>query len=101
MRIKKGDTVQILAGKDRGRTGKVAKAMPKDLKVIVEGMNIRKKHVRPRQQREKGQVIEIPGPLPLSSVQLVCSKCGKPSRTGSEITESGKQRVCKKCGKQT
>lgn len=82
MKVKKGDSVLITAGKDKGRTGKVMKAMPKSLKILVEGINLKKKHVRPKKQGEKGQVVEIPAALDVSNVKIICPKCGKATRVG-------------------
>lgn len=103
MKLKKGDTVLITAGKDKGRTGKIMKSLPKDLMVLVEGINLKKKHVRPKKDGEKGQVVEIPAPLDISDVKMICPKCGKvtrigytmPIRTGGE--KENKNRICKKC----
>ncbi|MFA6190207.1 MAG: 50S ribosomal protein L24 [Candidatus Staskawiczbacteria bacterium] len=97
MKIKKGDSVLITAGKDKGRTGKVIKSLPRDLKVLVEGINLKKKHVRPKKQGEKGQVVEIPAPLDISNVKIICSKCGKATRVGYSVEQDSKKRVCKKC----
>jgi large subunit ribosomal protein L24 len=100
MKIKKGDQVLIIAGKDRGRKGKVVRAFPKEGKVIVDGMNIRKKHRRPRREGEKGQVVEIPAAMDVSNVKLLCSKCQKPARVGYKIEGGKKYRLCKKCGRE-
>jgi large subunit ribosomal protein L24 len=100
MKIRKGDTVLIISGKDRRRKGKVLKAFPKELKILVEGMNLKKKHVRPKREGEKGQIVQIPAPIPVSNVKLVCPKCTKPTRVGYKITENKKSRICKKCGKE-
>ena len=97
MKIKKGDTVLIISGKDRGKRGKVLDVFPKKRKLIVEALNLRKKHVRPKRQGEKGQVVEIPGPLAISSVQLVCPKCSQATRVGYNMADKRKYRVCKKC----
>jgi len=103
MRIKKDDLVIMTAGKDKGRKGKVLKVFSIDRKVIVEGLNIAKKHVRPKKQGEKGQVIEFPRTVDVSNVKLICPKCKKPTRAGHELVKSKegkkakKQRVCKKC----
>ncbi len=99
MKIKKDDKVLIIAGKDRGKTGKVMHAFPKDDQVIVEGLNLMKKHVRPRKQGETGQIIEFPAPIHVSNVKLICPKCNKTGRVGIERTDKGKKRVCKKCNK--
>lgn len=98
MKIKKGDTVLIISGKDRGKTGKVLKVFPEEEKILVENINLRKKHRRPRKAGEKGQIIEFPSPIWASNVKIVCPKCGKASRIGIKINESRKYRICKKCG---
>ncbi len=96
--IKKGDTVKIIAGKDRGKTGKVLKTYPTQERVLVEGVNLYAKHVRPKTANEKGQKVIVPRPLQISNVQIVCPSCGKPSRVGRQITQGKKERVCKRCG---
>lgn len=98
MKIKRDDKVLIISGKDRGRKGKVLKSFPRERKVLVEGLNLRKKHVRPRREGEKGQVVEISAPLPVSNVKLVCQRCNKATRVGWKIEQERKYRVCKKCG---
>ncbi len=100
VKIKKGDQVLVIAGKDRGRKGKVIQALPKGGRVVVEGLNIRKKHVRPKKEGEKGQVVEVPVPLPVSDVKLICPKCGKPTRVGYKIEGNKKYRICKKCNRE-
>ena len=104
MKIKKGDNVLITAGKDKGRTGKIMKAIPQELKVLVEGINLKKKHVRPKRDGEKGQVVEIPAAMDISNVKIICPKCGKATRVGYIIEKSAsvsekanKNRICKKC----
>ncbi|MCH7605051.1 50S ribosomal protein L24 [Patescibacteria group bacterium] len=97
MRIKNGDTVFIKAGKDKGRKGKVIKALPKEGKIVVEGINIRKKHLRPKKQGEKGQIGQIPTSFDISNVLIICEKCGKAVRIGYKIMENKKVRICKKC----
>jgi large subunit ribosomal protein L24 len=98
MRIRKGDTVQVLSGKHRGRRGVVMKAMPKERKVVVEGANMAKRHSKPRGATMQGGIIDKDMPLPVSSVAIVCSACG-PSRIGFRVDEQGRKlRVCKKCG---
>ncbi|MBR6505068.1 MAG: 50S ribosomal protein L24 [Clostridia bacterium] len=98
MRIKKGDTVQVLSGNDKGKTGEVLEVIPKTEKIIVKGVNIRKKHTKPRKQGEEGGIIPVECAIHSSKVNVVCPKCNKPSRIGYELTENGKVRVCKKCG---
>lgn len=95
--VKKGDTVMILAGKDKTKTGKIMNILSNKNKVLVEGINIVKRHVRARGS-EAGGVIEKEAPLHISNVQLFCSKCTKPVRTRIKVLESGdKQRICVKC----
>ena len=100
MKIKKGDTVLIINGKDRGKKAKVLKVYPKARAIMVEGVNIVRKHRRPKNEKEKGQIIEIPKPISVSNVKLVCSKCGQASRVGYRLTEKGKYRICKKCNQE-
>jgi large subunit ribosomal protein L24 len=97
MKIKKGDSVLITAGKDKGRTGKIMKAFPKELKILVEGINLKKKHVRPKRDGEKGQVVDIPAAFDISNVKMICPKCGKATRVGYAIEKDIKNRICKKC----
>ena len=97
MKIKKNDTIKIITGKDKGKTGRVLKVFPEKGKVLVEGLNIYKKHVRPKREGEKGQVISVPRPLDVSNIMLFCSTCGKVTRTGSRFEEKRKVRYCKKC----
>ncbi|OGI29485.1 MAG: 50S ribosomal protein L24 [Candidatus Moranbacteria bacterium RIFOXYA12_FULL_44_15] len=98
MRIKKNDIVKMIAGKDRGKTGKVLRVLPKDRKAVVEGLNVVKKHTRPKREGEKGQRVEIPRGVTVSNMALVCPKCGKTSRIGYKTTGKIKVRICKKCG---
>jgi len=102
MNIKKNDKVKILAGKDKGKTGKVLQVSPTQGRVSIEGLNLLIKHLRPRRQNEKGQRIEFPAFINLSNVALVCPKCGKATKVGYKIMKiEGKKtkkfRVCKKC----
>ncbi len=99
MSIKKGDTVIVLSGKDKGKTGKVLEVMPKDKKVVVEKVNIVSRHTKPRQQGEQGGIIKKEAPLYACKVMRVCPKCNKPTRPAHKILADGKKvRVCKKCG---
>lgn len=100
MKVKKGDEIIIIAGKDRGRKSKILRVFPKENKVLVEGVNLRKKHQRPRKSGEKGQIVEIPASLDISNVKLICPKCGKAVRVGFKVLEKKKYRVCKKCGQE-
>ncbi len=98
MRIKKGDTVQVLAGNDKGKTGEVLEVIPKDSKVVVKGVNVRKKHIKPRKQGEEGGIIPVECAIDSSKVNVVCPKCGKSTRIEYKIEENKKVRICKKCG---
>src|SRR3989344_8330704 len=97
MRIKKGDTIKIMAGKDKGKTGKVLKVLVPKNKILAEGLNLYKKHVRPKTQGEKGQTVLVPRPLDVSNVMLVCSVCSQPTRVGFREEGDNKIRYCKKC----
>lgn len=97
MKIKKGDTVKLLAGKDSGKSGKVLGIDPKKERVLVEGVNMFKKHKRPRRQGEKGETITIARPMDASNVMLVCPRCSQPTRVGYKIEGAKKLRSCKKC----
>ena len=98
MKIRKNDTVLVIAGKDRGKKGKVRKALPKNDKVIVEGVNMIKRHSRARREARQAGIIELEAPLAVSNVMLICSKCNKPTRVGSRFLEDGrKTRICRSC----
>lgn len=97
--VKTGDTVVILSGKDRGSKGKVLAVSPKEGKVIIEGLNMVTKHVKPRKMGEQGGIVKAEGALYACKVQIVCPHCGKPTRVGHKLYEDGtKGRICKKCG---
>lgn len=96
--IKKGDNVYIMSGKDRGKTAKIIKVFSKQNRVIVEGINIHMRHMRPRKAGEKGQKVSIPSPVDVSNVMLVCASCKKPSRTRTVRKEGKGVRICVKCG---
>ena len=99
MRIKKGDTVKILSGNDKGKTGEVLSVIPKDNKIVVKGINVRKKHVKPRSQGEEGGIIPVECAIDSSVANVVCPKCGKETKVGYVVDDKGnKKRVCKKCG---
>ncbi len=100
MKIKKNDTVLIISGKNRGKQGKVLDVFPSSGRLLVEGVNIRKKHAKPKRQGEKGQIVELPGPVAVSNVKLVCPKCAKAVRVGYKIIEKKKYRICKKCSQE-
>ena len=98
MKIKKGDTVQVLSGNDKGKTGEVLEVMPKTQRVVVKGINIRKKHIKPRKQGEQGGIIPVECAVLASKVNVVCPKCGKATRIGYNVEKDEKVRICKKCG---
>ena len=98
MKIKKEDTVLVIVGKDKGKKGKVRQIIPKDNVLIIEGVNIIKRHMKPRGQARQAGIIEREAPLQISNVMLLCPKCNKPVRIKSKILEDGKRvRVCGKC----
>ena len=98
MEIKKGDTVVILTGKDKGKKGAVIKASPADKKVVVEGLNMVTKHVKPRGANQPGGKVEQPAAIDVSNVMLVCPVCGKATKVAHEIADGKNVRKCKKCG---
>ena len=98
LKIKKGDRVEVLTGKDRGKRGEVMRAMPDVGKVIVDGVNVAKKHQRATRATMQGGIIDKDMPIPVANVAIVCPSCGKPTRVGFKIDGDGtKVRVCKKC----
>lgn len=98
MHVKRGDLVQVLSGKDKGKQGKVITAIPAEGKVIVEGVAVVKKHQKARMQGQESGIIHMEAPIDASNVLRVCSKCGKGVRTGVKVMEDGsKVRYCKKC----
>lgn len=102
MRIKKGDKVVVLGGKDRGKVGSVQKVMPKKKQAIVEGANLLKKHIKPSQKHPKGGIVTFPAPIHLSNLMVVCPKCEKPTRVGYKFKDrkgkKKKERTCRRCG---
>ncbi len=102
-RIKKGDTVEVVAGKDLGERGEVTAVLPRQDRVVVQGINVMKRHQKAKQagrQQIPAQIVEFDAPLHLSNVMLVCPNCNKKARVGFKVREDGfKVRVCKKCGK--
>ncbi|HNZ09629.1 MAG TPA: 50S ribosomal protein L24 [Bacillota bacterium] len=99
MKIKKGDNVQVITGKDAGRKGKVLRTVPADEKVIVENMNIAKKHMKPSKTAPQGGIVDTPMPIHASKVMVVCSKCNKATRVRMKADGEGKfSRTCAKCG---
>ena len=97
MKVKKGDSVLIISGKDKGKVAKILRSLPKEDKILVEGVNLKSKHVKPKRQGEQGQVVKMSLPIEVSNAKFLCPKCGKPSRLGYKITADKKFRICKVC----
>ena len=98
MNTKKNDTVIVLSGKDKGKTGKVLGTLPSDMKVVVEGVNMATCHLKPRRQGETGGIVQREAAIYASKVQVVCPKCSKGTRVAHKIADGKKIRVCKHCG---
>ena len=98
MKIRKGDTVQILSGNDKGKTGEVLETIPKTSRIIVKGINIRKKHIKPKKQGEEGGIVPVECSIHSSKANVVCPKCGKATRIAMKVEDGKKVRICKKCG---
>lgn len=97
MKIKKGDKVKIMSGKDKGREGLVERVYPKSNKVLITGVNIYKKHIKKNEKMPQGGTVEVPRPLDSAKILLICPKCKKATRVGYQIIKNKKYRVCKKC----
>jgi large subunit ribosomal protein L24 len=98
MKVKKNDTVLVLTGKDAGKTAKVLVALPKENKVVVDGINVQKKHKKARSAQEVSQIVNQSGPIDASNVLVVCATCNKATRVAYKTEGDKKVRVCKKCG---
>lgn len=96
-KLRRDDTVQVVSGKDRGKSGKVLKIDKTNGRIIVQGLNMARKAVRPRKQNDKGGIIDVEAALDISNVMIVCKKCG-PTRIGISVENGSKKRVCRKCG---
>jgi len=97
MRLREGDKVMVIAGKDAGKESRIEKTFPADDKILVEGVNTAKRHSKPRGQTMQGGIIDKDMPIHVSNVMIVCDDCG-PTRIGHRVDEKGKHRVCRKCG---
>jgi|SRR3989344_2628900 len=97
MKLKKGDEVIITSGKDRGKRGKIDKIFPKKDTVLLPGLNIFKRHLKKRDEKNPGGIIPISRPLPVGNVALICPKCGKSTRVGYKVDKNKKLRICRKC----
>lgn len=107
MKIKKGDTIKVLIGKDKGKSGKVDRIFPKKMRVLVDGINQYKKHFKARTQNpasqqggQKSEILTITKPIPVANIAVVCPRCKKPTRIGFKLVEDSKVRICKKCNKE-
>lgn len=97
--VRKDDNVMVIAGKDRGKTGKVLKVLPKERRIVIERINLVKRHLKPRSAQQPGGIVEKEAPLPLSSVMFMCDRCNAPVRIGRKALGDGKRvRVCRRCG---
>jgi large subunit ribosomal protein L24 len=101
LKIRRGDNVRVMSGKDRGKEGKILAVFPKDSRIIIEGVNVVKRHMKLRAARgragQEGGIISQEAPVHVSNVQIVCPSCG-PTRVGYELKDGSKTRVCRKCG---
>ena len=97
MKIKKGDTVRVFAGKDKGREGKVEKVYKRSDKVLIANINVYKRHVKKNDKMPQGGIVDVPRPLDVAKVMFVCPKCKKATRVGFKVEKDKKFRVCKKC----
>ena len=100
MKIRKDDHIVVIRGKDKGKKAKVLRGLPSTSMILVEGVNVKKKHQKPRKEGEKGQIVEIPYPIHSFKVKLICPKCSKPTRVGYKRVEKRKYRICKKCNQE-
>ena len=99
MDIRKGDEVLVIRGDDRGKRGKVHRSVPKGKRLVVEGVNMEKRHMKPRGNIRQAGIIEREAPIAVSNVMLICAKCNQPTRVGSRVLSDGSNvRLCKKCG---
>lgn len=97
MKLKKGDTVIVTTGKDKGRKGKVEKTFPKNGMVVVPGINVFKRHMKKRDEKRPSAIIDITKPMGVSKLALVCPKCNQPTRVGYLVVKEEKERMCRKC----
>lgn len=99
-KLRKGDEVKVIAGKDKGKTGKIDKVFPKENKVLIPGANQYKRHMKARSQNQPSEILTLTKPLPVANVRLICPKCHEITRIGFTFEEGKKVRVCKKCDQQ-
>ncbi|MFZ5535729.1 MAG: 50S ribosomal protein L24 [Patescibacteria group bacterium] len=99
MKYKKGDTIVVTVGRDKGHKGKIDKVLPAESKVVVSGVNMSKRHMKRRDEKNPGGIIDIVKPIDVAKVAIVCPSCNKPTRVGYIVAKNEKVRVCRKCGK--
>ncbi len=97
MKLRKGDEITITAGKDKGKKGKIETILPKEQAVLILGKNMYKRHLKRRDEKNPGGIVDMPRPLPVSNIALVCPKCKKLTRVGFSVFGNEKQRICRKC----
>ena len=97
LHVKKGDTVKVIAGKDKGAQGKVITVLREEQRVVVEGVNRVKRHTKPTKANQQGGIMDKEMPIDISNVQLVCPSCGRPTRIGHRVEDGKKIRICRKC----
>lgn len=100
MNIKKGDLVEVITGVEKGRQGKVLKVIRKKNKVVIDGLNFKKKHTRPKSAQEPGGIIDVPAPIHISDIRLICPKCTRPTKVRIREIEGKRKRICKLCGEE-
>ena len=99
MKLKKGDTIIVTVGKDKGKKGKIERMVPAESKVVVTGINVFKRHMKRKDDKNPGGIIDLVKPIGMGKIALVCPSCNKPTRVGYIVAKNEKVRVCKKCGK--
>ncbi len=97
MKTKKGDKIVVISGKDKGKKGLILRVFPKRMMIVVDKVNIKKRHIKPRKEGSKGDIIQFPAPFSVSNVMLVCPKCTKATRVNYKKIKKDKYRICKKC----
>ncbi len=97
MKVKKGDSVIVTIGKDKGKRGKIEKVFPKEMAVLVPSINVYKRHLKKRDEKNPGGIIDRPVPIALSKLVVICPSCGKPTRIGYILNKNEKVRICRKC----
>lgn len=97
MKLKTGDKIVVLSGRDKGKSGEIAKVLPAVGQVIADGLNVVKRHTKPSNKHPKGGILDISKPMPAAKVALVCPSCKKPTRVGYQMNKTTKERICRKC----